>query len=59
MSRLVTKVNEIECSEPLSRLNLSSVSVAKLATDGEIERFYFLVDMHVCSMAHIHHATWN
>jgi len=35
------------------------VSVAKLATDCEIEDFHFLVDMHVCYMAHMHHATWN
>ena len=35
------------------------VSVAKLATDCEIEVFHFLVDMHVCYMAHMHHATWN
>jgi hypothetical protein len=35
------------------------VSVAKLVTDCEIEDFHFLVDMHVCYMAHMHHATWN
>src|SRR6266436_9671220 len=37
----------------------SLVSVAKLATDCEIEDFHFLVDMHVCYVAHMHHATWN
>jgi hypothetical protein len=35
------------------------VSVAKLATHYEIEDFHFLVDMHVCYMAHMRHATQN
>jgi hypothetical protein len=43
----------------LVRLDIRLVSVAKLVTDCEIEDFHFLVDMHVCYMAHMHHGTWN